>query len=131
MDTLTLSTAFKMVVSLGVVLMSFGGAVWVAKRVSARGRILGKKINKGISKPLEILSFQSFGPGKNIYLIRCLDKKILIGVTNAQITSLGNIEEEMTGADDFQNSYQEKLPDQTEKRLKEHFDTSLKEVSRV
>lgn len=130
MDTLTLATAFKMVVSLGVVLMTFGAAVWIAKKFSVRGGIFAKKIVKNTTKPLEVLSFQSLGPGRNIYLVRCLDKKVLVGATNTQITHLANIDEDESEVM-FAQTLQEKSPTHTEKRLKEHFDTSLKDMSRI
>lgn len=131
MDALTLGTAFKMVTSLGIVLLTFGGAVMAAKKLSARGGLFTKKGAKSSARPLEILSFQNLGPGKNVYLLRCLDKKILVGVTNAQISHLTTMDEEIGSADAFQDTLQDKLPAQTEKRLKEHFDASLKDVSRV
>ncbi len=130
MDALTLSTAFKMVVSLGCVLLSFGAAVWVARKISTKGGLFAKKGSVRTTKPLEILSVQSLGPGKNIYLVRCLDRKILVGATSSQISHLANIEDNIDG-EAFDDTFNGKLPAQSEKRMKEHFDTSLKDVSRV
>lgn len=83
----------KMIVALGVVLLVFAAAVFIFKKLSVSSKGLGR-LGKGGGKPLEVLAFQSLGPSRNLYLLRCLDKKILVGCTNTQINHIADIVEE-------------------------------------
>jgi flagellar protein FliO/FliZ len=82
-----------MTVSLGVVLLVFGVAVMIAKKFAGSSKGFLTRNGKETFKPLEILSHKSLGPGKGLYLIRCLDQKILVGVTNTQISQIAEIQD--------------------------------------
>jgi flagellar biogenesis protein FliO len=128
MDTELLQTAFKMTVALGVVLLTFGLAVMIARRFAGTSKGFLKKSGKANHKPLEILAYQNMGPGKGIYLIRCLDQKILIGATNHNIntlTQVGEVESETA----FESSLAEKVG--ADDSLKNEIKGQLREISRI
>lgn len=133
MDQATLSIAFKMTVALGAVLLTFGISVWVARKFSSAKGNLFKKNAKSAAKPLEILAYQSLGPGKNLYLIRCFDRRVLVGATNAQISHVLDVEESFDeSADDyFDGALESKMPENQERKLKKDFGSSLKDIARV
>jgi flagellar biogenesis protein FliO len=93
METNVLETAFKMTVALGAVLLVFGGAVLLAKKFAWSSKSILRSGKKSV-KPLEVLAYQSLGPARGIYLVRCLDKKLLVGATNQHISHLGDVYEE-------------------------------------
>ncbi len=133
-----ISVAFKMTMALGVVLLFFSGAIFLLKKFSNNPISIFSKNQKTKSvKPLEILAYQGLGPGRGIYLLRCLDKKVLIGSTNASIQHLADITEEEELPDDlkseggirnFQNSFSknEKINSKASS-----FEKELKEIARV
>ena len=128
MDAEVLQTAFKMTVALGVVLLTFGVAVMVARRFAGSSKGFLKRAGKSSYKPLEILAYQNMGPGKGIYLIRCLDRKILVGATAQNINALTLIEDaESEGT--FATSLAEKVG--ADESLKNEIKGQLREISRV
>ena len=128
MDAEILQTAFKMTVALGVVLLTFGVAVMVARRFAGTSKGFLKKSGKNSYKPLEILAYQNMGPGKGLYLIRCLDKKVLIGATAQNINALSLIEEPESEAG-FATSLAEKVG--ADESLKNEIKGQLREISRI
>ncbi len=137
-----LSTAFKMTVSLGAVLLTFGVGVLVAKKLAGSSKSFLKKGTRDNIKPLEVLAHQSLGPGKGLYLIRCLDKKYLVASTNSQINHIANIqeaeggdeesyEESSTSAENFKSSLSEALDDGGKLSIKDKLSSTLRNISRV
>jgi flagellar biogenesis protein FliO len=142
MDAQMLQTAFKMMVALGAVLLVFGASIWIARRFSASSKNFLKKGPRDGVKPLEIIAFQSLGPGRGLYLVRCLEKKILVGVTNAQVNQVLEMpdeEEEETGTEglksrlsqSFASTLTDKFPEQQKTSLLQGIGQSLKNISRV
>ncbi len=137
MDGLTIATAFKMTVALGVVLVTFGAAIWVAKKFTA-GKVSGflARGNKPNVRPLEILAFQSLGPGKNVYILRCYNKKVLVGATSTNIHHISDIQEDSEEAleesdNNFQARLEENSSDSAEQNTKRRFGSFLRDLSRV
>ncbi len=131
MDQQMLETGLKMSLALAAVLLTFGAAVFVAKRFAGSSKGFLKRGTRGQIKPLEILAHQNLGPGRAMYLVRCINKKVLIGATNANIHHLADIfdtdeqEEEAT----FSRSLSEEL--NTDKDLHNKFNGNLREIQRV
>jgi len=137
MDAQMLQTAFKMMIALGAVLLVFAASIWIARRFSATSKAFLKKGSRDAVKPLEILAVQSLGPARGIYLIRCLDKKILVGVTNGNVSHISDIEdeeEESTGqrlAQSFASTLTDKMPEIQKQSLLSNIGQGLKNISRV
>lgn len=127
-----LGTMLKMILSLAVVLAVFGAAVFAFKKLSGSSKSFLTK-GKGLTgKPLEVLAFQSLGPGRSVYLVRCLDRKILVGATNASITRLAEMgTDEDNQEDAFSNLLDGENPARAETGFKANLSNSLREISRV
>lgn len=132
MDKELMTVMLKMILSLAVVLAVFGLGVFAFRKFAGKSRGFLKP--KGMSaKPMEILAFQSLGPGRNVYLIRCLDRKVLVGATNTQISHLADITEEETDSDEdsFNSVFNEKGTAKSENGIKSQISNSLREIARV
>jgi flagellar biogenesis protein FliO len=87
-----LSLAFKMTISLGAVLLVFAVSLYLFRKFSSvSGNGLLKKSKKLGIRPLEVLAYQSLGAGKGIYLVRCLEKKVLVGATQQSVQHLMDV----------------------------------------
>ncbi len=126
-----ISIAFKMTVALGVVLLVFGGTIFFVKKFSGSTTGFFKKGVKSSAKPLEVLAFQSLGPGRGIYLLRCLDKKILVGSTNASIQHLSDISEEDEDLESEDTQLNRNFQSSLKASTNGTFDKGLKEIARV
>lgn len=131
MDQSTLQTLFKMTLSLGAVLLVFAGVVLLLRRFSGLSSLVKRKAGKSKSKPIEILSFQNIGPGKNLYLVQCNGRKILIGATQQNISTLADLSEGLNDESNFQSSLEELDLEHQETRLKTSLSAQLREISRV
>lgn len=131
MDAQLLQTAFKMTVALAAVLLTFGGAVLIAKRFSGTSRGFLKRSAKGATKPLEILAHQNLGPGRALYLVRCLDKKVLVGATNSNIHHLADLHDEDASQEQeqFSSALREELNSETHNT--QSFKGNLRDVARI
>lgn len=129
MDQSLLAIGFKMVVALGAVLMVFGVTMMALKKFQG-GKLVGRKGSS--TKPLEVIAFHSLGPGRGLYLVECLGKKILVGATNANISAISEINDDFSDEDQaFASSLSEKMPDAASRNLKRTLTESLNGVSRV
>jgi flagellar biogenesis protein FliO len=128
-----LATAFKMTVALGAVLLTFGGALLIARKFSGISPSFLKKMGTRKEKPMEILAFQSLGPGKGLYLVRCLDKKILVGSTSHSINQIIEIVDESEEEQDlaFSSSLTEKVNKDSNQNISSRMQADLREISRV
>lgn len=150
-----LSIAFKMTMALGVVLLFFGVSLYLFRRFSgATGNTLLKKSARGGIRPLEVLAYQSLGPGRGVYLLRCLDKKVLVGATQSNIqhisdvyeesdeddveeqTSIASREKKSNGQNPVPTSYflqslKSKAPESKADEFQEKIKSDLKEIARV
>lgn len=66
-------------------------------------------------------------------LIRCLDRKVLVGATNTQISHLADIAEEEAESDEdsFNSVFNEKGTAKSENGIKSQISNSLREIARV
>lgn len=130
MDSASLQLMFKMFASLAVVLAVFAVLVFVFKKVSFFSTFK-KTPSKARSKPIEILSFQSIGPGRSLYLVKCNGRKLLIGSTAQNISILSDMNDELFDDNSFDSSLEERSSDYNETKVKDKFSSQLKEISRV
>jgi flagellar biogenesis protein FliO len=136
MDQNLLATGFRMLVALGAVLLVFGVTMMVLKKFQG-GKLMKARGGKNTpAKPLEVLAFHSFGPGRGLYLVECLGRKILVGATNANINAISVIEdafdpEASEASGSFSSSLREKMPAESGRSLKQSLAESLKGISRV
>ncbi|MDK2921809.1 MAG: flagellar protein FliO/FliZ [Desulfonauticus sp.] len=105
--------------SLGLIGLKMAGALFFLLALIFLGFYLLKKFGyKGLSrrntKELEILSQMGLGPKKSLLVVRFLNKKLLLGVTETQVNLLSEVE-----ADREQN-FQQLL----EEEKKHHSSTS-------
>ncbi len=128
MDRALLETFFRSFVALGAVLAVFGAAVWMFKKFSGNSKSFLKRA-KGVTKPIEILSFQGLGPGKGLYLVRCLNKRVLIGSTANSIQNLLLIDDEED--ENFERLVDSREDEAEANRLKNNLAGSLREVPRI
>jgi len=130
MDQGSIAVALKMTIALGAVLLIFGLTAMCAKKFMGRSGFIKK--GRSTEKALEVLSFHNLGPGKALYLVRCLNKQMLVGVTNGNInllTDMGDIHEDH--AEDFESSLVEEFAQSNPVKAKKSFASSLKEIVRV
>lgn len=130
-----LATAFKMTVALGAVLLTFGAALLIARKFSGLSPSFLKKMGTRKAKPMEILAHQTLGPGRGLYLVRCLDKKILIGATGQSINQLCEMDsdDEDTIEEEFKfgSTLSEKVSEDPASQIKSTVKNNLREISRV
>jgi len=134
MDQSTLiATAFKMTVALGVVLLIFGAALFIARKFSSLSPTFLKKMGTRQTKPMEVLAFQSLGPGRGLYLVRCLDKKLLVGATAQSIQSICEMTDETTDEEDFEfgSTLKEKVNGDVSSQVRSRMTENMREISRV
>lgn len=131
MDKGFLEAALKMSMALGAVLMVFAACVFAFKKFSNYSHWLGKKTKKLGRRPIEIISHQSLGPGKTLYLVQCEGRKILLGATNSQIQSVATFDGAL---DSFESEFESSLSEQSEGsagQFKADMGRGLKDISRV
>ena len=129
MESGFLETALKMSMALGAVLIVFAGCVFAFKKFSNMNGFMAKKGRKFNERPIEIISHQSLGPARSLYLIQCGGKKILIGATNQSIQLVSQISE--LGLDDdvdFASSLSEHAGSSD---LRKDMGRNLKDIARV
>lgn len=135
MDKGLLPLLLKSMLALGAALGAFGLCVFAFRKMSAKSMNFLKKA-KGPMKPIEVMAFQTLGPGRGLYLIRCLDRRILIGATSTQIQQISDLgpEEESASEDEvFERTLEStNLGGKSDNAaLRQKISTSLREISRV
>jgi flagellar biosynthetic protein FliO len=123
-----LAIAFKMTVALGVVLLVFGGALMVFKKFSGSSKNFLKK-SRFKGKPIEILAYQSLGPNRALYLVKCLEQKFLIGATGQAINQLSEIRDESDF--DFGDSLKVEQESSDHNQPKSRITSGVREIARV
>lgn len=119
--------SLKMVLALSLVLATFWGGVLFVRKFS--GSAFLKRANPRY-KPIEILSHQTLGPGRGLYLVQCCDKKILIGVTPQSVQQVAIFETEEI-AEDFSSNLKEKMPSAEAPSMRQEITSRLGDISRV
>lgn len=130
MDQGFMETALKMSMALGAVLVVFAGCIFCFRKFSSFSQILGKRGLKAVEKPIDVLSHQSLGPGKSLYLVRCGGKKILIGSTNQSIQHIATMGDSASDDFDFESSLSEQA-EGSASEIRKDIGRSFKDVSRV
>jgi flagellar biogenesis protein FliO len=133
MDSSLLEIGFKMSIALGVVLLTFGAAIVVAKKFFGKGLpVLGKKDTTSSKARLRVENTRVLGQGRNLHVVRFGDKTLLLGATTHSINVLCKVEE---GDDDEEDSFESLLnsshEENKEKGLMSQLGSRLKEISRV
>lgn len=133
MDKGLLPLLLKSTLALAAALGAFGLCVLAFRKLSSKSMSFLKKA-KGPLKPIEVMAFQTLGPGRGLYLIRCLDRKILIGATSTQIQLVSDLgaEEESSEEEEFERTLESTDLGKSENAaLRQKISTSLREISRV
>lgn len=87
-----MSSIFKMISALVVVVICIYGAIFALKKLMGR-KITGRDGSEGI---LEVLETAHLGPKKMVSVVRIADRSVLIGVTENQISLLSELDEVQT-----------------------------------
>lgn len=133
-QTALIATAFKMTVALGAVLLTFGGALLIARKFSGISPSFLKKMGTRAVKPMEVLAFQSLGPGRGLYLVRCLDRQILVGATAQNINQICEMTDEGEETEEdlqFGSTLKEKVASDSSQLLQSRMQDNLREIARV
>jgi flagellar biogenesis protein FliO len=135
MDKAFFEIAIKMGFALLLALGVFGVSVFLFKKLSSKSKGFLRKSLGAKSKPIEILAYQSLGPGKSVYLIRCLEKKMFIGATSQNINVLSedivDIEDVNEEEEVFSSSLKNKMPVAQKSGFVENLGKELKNIARI
>ncbi len=128
-----LEVGFKMSVALGVVLLTFGAAVMIAKKFFGKGlpKLGGKKDASSSKGQLRIESSRMLGQGRNLHVVKFGEKMLLIGATAHTINLLCEADEEGVDNDSFESMLDSNHEETKEKTLLGQLGSRLKEISRV
>jgi flagellar biogenesis protein FliO len=128
-----LEVGFKMSVALGVVLLTFGAAVMIAKKFFGKGlpKLSGKKDASSSKGQLRIESSRMLGQGRNLHVVKFGEKMLLIGATAHTINLLCEADEEEVDNDSFESMLDSNHEETKEKTLLGQLGSRLKEISRV
>lgn len=122
-----------MSVALGAVLLTFGGAVLIAKKFFGKGlSSFGKRDSTASKARIQLEGSRMIGQGRNLHVVRFGDKILLLGATSSNISLIAEIDAD--NADD-EGSFQTVLDNNNEesrgKSIKEQIASRLREISRV
>jgi flagellar biogenesis protein FliO len=132
MDSSLLEVGFKMSVALGIVLLTFGGAVMIAKKFFGKGlpKLGGKKDAALAKGQLRIESTRMLGQGRNLHVVKFGEKILLIGATAHSINLISETDDEIE-EDSFEDLLGSNEESNKEKSLMGQLGNRLKEISRV
>jgi flagellar biogenesis protein FliO len=134
MDPLSLQTVMKMMIALGTVLLVFGATIFVFKKLSNRGSLFSKKLGRQKAKAIDVVAFHNLGPGKSVYILKCMDRNIVVGVTAQNIQFLCDVESNQE-ADEaevaFESNLTEHMPHETERKFRESIAKKFQDITRV
>jgi flagellar protein FliO/FliZ len=86
----TLMLFVRLIVSLGVVI----GLMWVAANVLRKRGFAGTSGRRGPRGPqLELIARKPLGRNASIAVVRVGDRALVVGVTDHQVTSLGEVDD--------------------------------------
>lgn len=129
-----LEIGFKMSVALGVVLLTFGAAVVIAKKFFGKGMPkLGGKKDSALSKnQLRVETTRMLGQGRNLHVIKFGEKILLIGATPHAINLIAEASDE---ENELESTFEDLLDSGKEESRERTFmgqlGNRLKEISRV
>ena len=106
--------ALKMTAALGVVLLVFAAAVFIARKASLFGT---SKKAKGAARrsEIDVVGVRSIAPGKQLMVISVEGKRYLIGTTQQQITKLADLEEELDDETAMETNFTDSLDESENK----------------
>ncbi len=127
---------FKMFTALGIVLLTFGAAVYVAKRFYGKNLpFLGKKGRKGTSLSKSVIEMEAsrvIGQGRTLHVVKYGDKSFLIGSTAQNINLLAEFDNDITEEDiEFESSLRNREDSPGASSLKDQLGDKLREIARV
>ncbi len=134
MNASLIEMGLKMSLALGAVLLVFGAAIMIARKVSTMGH--GKKSRNGLRRAqIDILGQRALAPGKQLLVISVDGRRYLLASTQQQISKIAELEEE--GAEievdeeavDFGNSLRDS--ENRESQIGEDIKSRLGEITRV
>lgn len=130
MDATLAGTLFKMITALGAVLLVFGACVWTFKKVQAK--FGSKSLKNAKVSTFEVISFFSIGPQKTLYIVRVEDRKLLLGVTNSNISLLTDWDDfDSTSGGAFRSSISSKTEIKDSSSFAQELESSYRGMSRV
>ncbi len=131
-----LDIGFKMFTALGVVLLTFGAAVFVAKRFFGKNLFLlgaGKK-KKGVQQKsvIELEASRIIGQGRTLHVVKYGNKSFLIGSTAQNINLISEFDDDLNDEDiEFETSLRSRDSEDRESSLKNQLGEKLREIARV
>jgi flagellar biogenesis protein FliO len=130
MDSSLIGTLFKMVTALGAVLIVFAVCVWFFKKAQAKLGISKGKTGKATT--FEVISVFTIGPQKTLYMVRVEDRKLLLGVTNQNISMLTDWDDfDSSSGGAFKSSIKNKTEIKDSSAFAQELESSFKGMSRV
>lgn len=134
MNAEMLEIGFKMSVALGVVLLTFGGAVFVAKRFF--GKSFGVKTNskgKALPSVIEVEASRAIGQGRTLHVVKYGGKAVLIGSTANSIQLLTEFDDDFEDEEEveFESSLRSRAEESEETSIKSQLGDKLREIARV
>jgi flagellar biogenesis protein FliO len=135
MDSSLLEIGFKMSVALGVVLITFGAAVWVAKKffgASLPGSG-GRKDALSGKTQLKVETTRVLGQGRNLHVLRFGSKVLLVGATNHNISLISEVsfDEDAEAEESFETSLQANTEENRNSSIRDQIGSRLREIARV
>lgn len=134
MDASMLEIGFKMSVALGIVLLTFGGAVFVAKRFFGKNLMSkGGGKTKALRSVIELEASRSIGQGRTLHVVKYGGKAILIGATAQSIQTLTEFDDDFEDEDEieFESSLRNRAEEEEESSIKNQLGDKLREIARV
>lgn len=134
MDASMLEIGFKMSVALGIVLLTFGGAVFVAKRFFGKS-LLGKSGSKAkvLRSVIELEASRAIGQGRTLHVVKYGGKAILIGATTQSIQLLTEFDDDFEDEEEieFESSLRNRSEEEEEGSIKSQLGEKLREIARI
>jgi flagellar biogenesis protein FliO len=114
MDASMLAIAMKMTVGLGVVLLVFAAAIFIARKVSV---ISTSRRSRGQTRrsEIDIVGQRTLAPGKQLLVVAIEGRRYLLGTTQQQITKLADLEEDLDDETAMETSFTDSLNDSENK----------------
>lgn len=134
MDTSLIEIGFKMFTALGVVLLTFGAAVFVAKRFFGKSLpfLSGGKKGTAPRSVIEMEASRVIGQGRTLHVVKFGDKSFLIGSTAQNINLIAEFDDDITDEDiEFESSLKNKESSNEGGSLRDQLGDKLKEIARV
>jgi flagellar biogenesis protein FliO len=110
MNASMIEIALKMTAALGVVLVVFAAAVFVARKASIFG---ASRKSRGAPKrsEIDVVGMRSIAPGNQLLVVSVEGKRYLLGTTQQQISKLADLEDELDDETAMETNFSDSLND--------------------